>query len=91
MNVQVGGYLFVDLDQELLELDSAVTGVQRADDLATGEFSSEQAARAVALVVVGGAGRGAGQIGNVGAVRSSAWIWDFSSTLSTIARSGGSR
>lgn len=29
------------------------------------------------------------RIGSIGAVRSSAWIWDFSSTQSTIAFSGG--
>ena len=32
-----------------------------------------------------------GIIGSTGADRSSAWIWDFSSTQSTSARSGGSR
>ena len=32
-----------------------------------------------------------GSIGNTGAVRLSAWIWVFSSTQSTTARSGGSR
>jgi len=32
-----------------------------------------------------------GFIGSIGWVRSSAWIWVFSSTLSTIARSGGAR
>ena len=30
-----------------------------------------------------------GSIGNTGWERSSAWIWDFSSTHSTTARSGG--
>jgi glyoxylate carboligase len=32
-----------------------------------------------------------GSIGKIGAVRSRAWIWDFSSTQSTTARSGGLR
>jgi len=32
-----------------------------------------------------------GFIGSIGAVRSSAWIWVFSSRESTIARSGGAR
>src|SRR4030095_8566098 len=39
-----------------------------------------------------GAPRGhPGRNGKVGAVRSSAWIWDFSSTQSTTAPAGGSR
>ena len=42
-------------------------------------------------VVVGGPRRGAGSIGNTGAVRLSAWICVFSSTQSTSARSGGFR
>ena len=44
-----------------------------------------------ALVVVGGALGVPGSIGRIGAVRSSAWIWHFSSTHSTTARSGGLR
>jgi hypothetical protein len=32
-----------------------------------------------------------GIIGNAGWLRASAWIWDFSSTHSTTAASGGSR
>ena len=43
------------------------------------------------LVVVGGALGVPGSIGRIGAVRSRAWICDFSSTHSTTARSGGLR
>jgi hypothetical protein len=32
-----------------------------------------------------------GCMGSIGAVRSSAWIWDFSSMQSTTAFSGGAR
>ncbi len=62
MHVELGGYLFVDLLEELLELDRAVAGVQRADHLAGGDIQRcEEAAGAVAFVVVGGARRRAGQ------------------------------
>jgi len=45
----------------------------------------------VPLVVMGAPFGQPGCIGNIGAVRSNAWIWDFSSTHSTIAFSGGAR
>ena len=45
----------------------------------------EQSGGAVADVVVGAPAGSPGIIGSIGAVRSSAWIWDFSSTHSTIA------
>ncbi len=52
----------------------------------------EQAQGAVALVVAWvWRSTWPGFIGNIGAVRSRAWIWVFSSTLNTIARSGGAR
>src|SRR5664280_714701 len=55
VNVQGGGNLLVDGDEELLELDRAVAGVQRPDHLAGGDVQrGEQAARPVTLVVVGG-------------------------------------
>lgn len=52
--------------------------------------SGIQARGAVANVVVARTRRGT-SIGKIGAVRLSAWIWVFSSTQSTRARSGGSR
>ena len=42
-------------------------------------------------VVVGGRSGSPGRIGRIGTVRSRAWIWDFSSTQSTIAFSVGAR
>ena len=50
----------------------------------------EQGGDAVALVVVGHGAGLAGLSGRPGWVRSSAWIWDFSSTESTTACWGGS-
>ena len=50
----------------------------------------KQLCRAVALVVVGPGGRPTGFRAKPGWVRSSAWIWDFSSTESTTAWAGGS-
>ena len=83
----------VDGGQELLELDRAVAAVQRADDLAGGDVQrGVEARRAGALVVVGGA-LGDARAASAGSARCgpSAWIWDFSSTHSTTARSGGLR
>ena len=54
VHVEVGRDLAVDGLQELLELDRAVAGVQRADDLAGREVErGVEAGRAVTLVVVG--------------------------------------
>ena len=51
----------------------------------------EQAGGPGALVVVGVPLDLAGRSGSIGAERSRAWIWVFSSRLSTMARPGGSR
>jgi hypothetical protein len=40
---------------------------------------------------MGPAGSQPGRNGSIGAVRSRAWIWDFSSTLTTTAFCGGLR
>jgi hypothetical protein len=62
MDREVGGDRAVDRGQELLELDRAVTLVQRADHLAGGDVQCRvQARRAGALVVMGGAFGRAGQ------------------------------
>ena len=54
VDVEVGGDLGVDLGQELLELDAAVTPVQAGDHRAVGDVKgSEQAGGAVPDVVVG--------------------------------------
>jgi hypothetical protein len=61
-HVELGGDFLVDLLKELLELDRAVAGVQRADHLAAGRVERGEHARgAMALVVVRRAGRRAGQ------------------------------
>ena len=70
----------------------AVPGLAGRGDLAGGDLQGgEQGRGAVPDVVVGARSSDAGCIGSIGAVRSSAWIWDFSSTHNTIAFSGGSR
>ena len=62
VHVEVVGDLAVDGLQELLELDRAVAAVQRADHLAGRDVQrGVEAGGARALVVVGGALRGAGQ------------------------------
>ena len=78
--------------EEVQELGLAVAVVAAVGDLAGGDFQGgKQGGGAVALVVVGGLLGQAGPDGRIGWVRLSAWIWDFSSTQSTIAFCGGSR
>jgi hypothetical protein len=73
VNVELGGDVAVDGDQELLELDRAVARVQRADDLARGDVQrGVEAGGARALVIVRRALRVPGSIGRIGAVRSKA-------------------
>jgi hypothetical protein len=87
-DIGVGWDFAVEGLQELFELDRAVACVQAADDLAGGEVQRGVEARgAGSLVVVGGALGVPGSSGRIGALRSSAWIWDFSSTHRTTARS----
>ena len=71
----------------------AVPRVAGVGDLAGGDLQrGEQGGGAVPDVVVGlPSPAGPGRIGRIGAVRSSAWIWDFSSIESTTALSGGFR
>ena len=61
-----------------------------ADDIALDDVEGgEQRGRAMPLVVVGHRAGAPFLIGSPGWVRSSAWIWLFSSTESTIACAGG--
>jgi hypothetical protein len=80
-----------DVFEERQEFLVAVTRFADPGDLAGGNVQrGEQRGGAVADVVVGVA-LGDPDLHMAGAVRSNAWIWDFSSTQSTIAFSGGSR
>src|SRR4051812_25394285 len=93
VDVEVVGHLAVDPLQKFLEVDRAVARVQGADVLAGRDVQRRvQAMTCRALIVVRGALRGP-RGASPGSVSSGlgAWIWDFSSTHSTTARSGGLR
>ena len=81
--------------EEAQEFRAATSSLQLSEHLAGRRVqSSEQRSRAVALVIVRECVRVAGLTevsGKPGWVRLSAWIWLFSSTQSTSARSGGAR
>ena len=100
----VGGVVVEDDVDQLAGRDLGLDGVEEADELLMAVAlhvaaddravehveGGEQGGGAVPLVVVG---HGAGRpffIGRPGWVRSSAWIWLFSSTESTMAWAGGS-
>jgi hypothetical protein len=90
MDVQRLRHGLVDRGQELLELGGAMLTMQLADDGPVGDVERRgQAGDAVALVVVVRRSGVPGSIASTGWERSSAWIWDFSSTHNTTARSGG--
>ena len=90
MDVETAWDGSLDLVEELAELGGAVAAVALADDLACRDVQGgEQRGRAVALVVVASPAGWPGRIGSMGWLRSSAWIWDFSSTHRTMAWSGG--
>lgn len=92
MQVQIGWGLLVDLAQEVQELLVPMLGANTRDHLSVGHIEcGEQGRRAVANVVVGDPLDVANPMGSTGCVRSSAWIWLFSSTHSTSAWSGGFR
>src|SRR5512135_322921 len=81
-----------DLLEEGQELLVPVARLERRGHLPGGHLKSgEQGRRAVPDVVVDRRSIRCGWVGSTGAVRSRAWIWDFSSTDSTIVFSGGSR
>ena len=91
VHVQLGGYGLVDRDQEFLELDRPMSGVELRDHGAVGDVECrEQVDHAVTGVVVVYLFSGMpGIIGSTGWERSNAWTWLFSSTHSTTAFSGG--
>ena len=90
VHVEVFGDAAVDQVQELPELDGPVAVGHVGDDLPRGHVEcGVEIGGATADVVVGRRSGSPGRIGRTGAVRSSAWIWVFSSTHSTRAASGG--
>ena len=92
MLVLLGWHVGLDRAQELEEFTAAMTSMQFANDFARGNVQRrEQCGRAVAHIVVRASLRDARGRGSMGCVRSSAWIWLFSSTHKTMAFSGGSR
>src|SRR5277367_2796098 len=82
----------IDHAQEAEPFLMAMPLLAESIDFAGGGIEgSEQGRCAVALVIVRHGGAPAFFIGRPGCVRSSAWIWLFSSTLNTSACSGGFR
>src|SRR5471030_1349357 len=89
MNVQIVWNSGFDLIEKLAELLSAMASIALADDPAGCDVEgSKQRGDAVTLVVVTTARRLAGSHGQHGLATIQAWICDFSSTHSTMARSG---
>ena len=90
VNVQVGGHLRLDGIEELAKLHASAPLVAATNHLAgSGVQGGKERYRPVAQVIVGAPLHCPGRMGNSGRVRSNAWIWDFSSTHRTNARSGG--
>jgi hypothetical protein len=90
VNVQFFRHVLLDGVEEVAELYGTMALLILADDFAgLGIQRSKQAGGAVPRIVVGAALDLPRPMGNSGAVRSSAWIWLFSSTHKTSARSGG--
>jgi len=90
MHSEVVGHLLVDQVEEAAELAGTVSRSQVGDYVARGDVErGVQIGGPMSYVAVGLATRHAGHNGRVGPVRSSAWIWVFSSTQSTTATSGG--
>jgi hypothetical protein len=91
MQLALGWGFAVDLVEKADELLMTVSAHALADNLAVEDVEcGEQGGGAVALIVVGDRAQRPGFIGSPGWVRSSAWIWLFSSTDGTTACSGGS-
>ena len=92
MQIHLGRSLGIDRLEEPDKLLMAMPRHAVADDSAVErDQGGKQRRRAVALVVVGHGAATPFFSGSPGCVRSSAWIWDFSSTHSTSALSGGLR
>src|SRR5271167_4161347 len=101
----VGGVVVEHCVDRLLGRDLAFDGVEEADEFEVAvplhaaadhrsvqhAERSEQGGGAVPLVIMRHGLERPGLIGNPGWVRSSAWIWLFSSSESTTACAGGSR
>src|SRR6516165_3301153 len=87
------GRLLIDGAQEAQKLLMAVTPHALSDDRTGGDIKGgEQRSCSMPLIIMGHrAGPPPFLIGSPGWVRSSAWTWLFSSTLSTMALSGGLR
>jgi hypothetical protein len=91
MHFELGRDLLLDVLQEAFELAGAMAPVKISDHPSAGDVEGgEQRGGAVPTVVVGAALGKSGAMGRMGWVRSRAWIWLFSSTQRTMARSGGS-
>jgi hypothetical protein len=92
LHLQLGRHRLVDTDKEPLELDRWVPRGHLGDDQAPGQVQGRVQVGGVMAGGVVAAPLGlAGSSGSTGAVRSSAWSWDCSSTHSTTAASGGLR
>ena len=92
VQVEIRRCLLVDAFQKAQEFAMPMAGQAFADDHPGQHVErGEQGGGAVTFVVVGHGPDRPFLIGNPGWVRSSAWIWLFSSTDSTSALSGGSR
>lgn len=82
----------IEYCQEFENLRVTMTTVQLPDQLSGRNIQGrKQRGRAMALGVMGASLGRPGVMGRIGCVRSSAWIWLFSSTQSTTALVGGAR
>ncbi|MET4236324.1 hypothetical protein ABIA85_009639 [Bradyrhizobium sp. LA6.10] len=87
---RVGAVDSLDLVKELAELDGAVARVALTSDPSGRNIEGgEQRCGAVPRVVMAPRAAWPGHIGSIGWLRSSAWIWDFSSTHRAMTCSGG--
>ena len=92
VDVEITRDVRLDEVEEFAELSGPMARETFADDLSRGDVEGrEERGRAVALVVVAAPLRLPGRIGKRGWERSRAWIWLFSSTQRTRARSGGAK
>lgn len=92
MHIQLRRHIGIDGAQELQEFPGTMPAMQLADDAAGGDVQRRKQGRgAMSLVVVRAPLGMPGASGRMGCVRSSAWIWLFSSTHNTMAFTGGAR
>ena len=92
VDVEISRDVRLDEVEEFAELSGPMARETFADDLSRGDVEGrEERGRAVALVVVAAPLRLPGAHGKRGWERSKAWIWLFSSTQRTRARSGGAK